>query len=281
MNKILAHIKLFRPLNLTIGAFAVFISASILQVLNQVTLLIAAILVVVCYNAAANAINDYCDIEIDRINRPERPLTTGLVSSTFALWIAVLLFAIGSVIAFMLPVLATGIAILLALPLMIFYSFTFKGLPLVGNIVIAFILGLTFIFAGAAFGNILPLIIPSFLAFGLTLLRELVKDIADYEGDMEISLRTYPIKVGVERAVKQSVWLAVVIGISALLPYLVGYYSLAYLILLILGVEIPLSIIVLSFVKNPTVNSARTGSGLLKFSTISGLLAVWAGSSAF
>lgn len=281
MNRILAHIELLRPLNLTIGAFAVFISASILQVLDQVTLLIAAILVVVCYNAAANAINDYCDIEIDRINRPERPLTTGLVSSTFALWIAVLLFAIGSVIAFMLPVLATGIAILLALPLMIFYSFTFKSLPLVGNIVIAFILGLTFIFAGAAFGNILPLIIPSFLAFGLTLLRELVKDIADYEGDMEISLRTYPIKVGVKRAVKQSVWLAVVIGISTLLPYLVGYYSLAYLILLILGVEIPLSIIVLSFVKNPTVKSARTGSSLLKFSTISGLLAVWAGSSAF
>jgi geranylgeranylglycerol-phosphate geranylgeranyltransferase len=252
-----------------------------LQVLDQVTLLVAAILVVVCYNAGANAINDYCDIEIDRINRPERPLTTGLVSSTFALWIAVLLFVIGSVIAFMLPVLATGIAVLLAMPLMIFYSFTFKGLPLVGNIIIAFILGLTFIFAGAVFSNISPLIIPSFLAFGLTLLRELVKDIADYEGDMEISLRTYPIKVGVERAVKQSIRLAVVIGISTLLPYFVGYYTLAYLILLILGVEIPLFIIVLSFVKNPTVNSARTGSSLLKFSTISGLLAVWAGSSAF
>ncbi|MCK5342609.1 MAG: UbiA family prenyltransferase, partial [Candidatus Heimdallarchaeota archaeon] len=112
MNKILAHIKLFRPLNLTIGAFAVFISASILQVLNEVIPLVAAILVVVCYNAAANAINDYCDLEIDRINRPDRPLVIGLVSSKFALWIAVLLFTFGSIIAFMLPALATGIAIL-------------------------------------------------------------------------------------------------------------------------------------------------------------------------
>lgn len=281
MNKLLAHIKLFRPLNLTIGAFAVFISASILQVLNEVVPLVAAILVVVCYNAAANAINDYCDLEIDRINRPDRPLVIGLVSSKFALWIAVLLFTIGSIIAFMLPALATGIAILLAMPLMIFYSFTFKSLPLVGNMVIALILGLTFIFAGAAFGNIFPLIIPALLAFGLAILRELVKDIADYEGDIELSLRTYPIKVGVERAIKQSIWLAILIGISTLLPYFVGYYSLAYLILLILGVEIPLFIIVLSFVKNPTINSARTGSGLLKFSIISGLLAVWAGSPIF
>jgi geranylgeranylglycerol-phosphate geranylgeranyltransferase len=243
--------------------------------------LVAAILVVVCYNAAANAINDYCDVEIDCVNQPERPLATGLVSPKFALWISIILFAAGSIIAFILPAPATGIAILLAMPLMIFYSFTFKGLPLVGNIVIAFILGLTFIFAGSAFGNIIPLIIPSLLAFGLTLLRELIKDIADYDGDIKLSLRTYPIKIGVERAAKQSIWLAVIIGLSTLLPYLVGYYSSAYLILLILGVEIPLFIIVLSFVKNPTVKSARNGSGLLKLSTVMGLLAVWAGSSAF
>ena len=81
-----------------------------------------ALCVVVCYNAAANAINDYFDQETDRINRPNRPLISGDVKPQTALFLAIILFTIGTVLAITLPFTATFIAVAIALPLMIFYS---------------------------------------------------------------------------------------------------------------------------------------------------------------
>ncbi len=65
MKKLLAHIKILRPLNLTIGAFVVIITASILRKTDQTSVWFIALIVVVYYNAAANAINDYFDLETD------------------------------------------------------------------------------------------------------------------------------------------------------------------------------------------------------------------------
>ena len=77
MKILLAHIKIMRPLNLIIGAFAVIITASILKKMDQISVWVTALCVVVFYNAAANAINDYFDQETDKINRPSRPLISG------------------------------------------------------------------------------------------------------------------------------------------------------------------------------------------------------------
>jgi 4-hydroxybenzoate polyprenyltransferase len=272
------HIKILRPLNLIIGAVTVLISASILQQLNEIATVLLIIGVVVSYNAAANVINDYCDIDVDRINRPERPLITGGVAPNTAKWLAIILFAFGSLLATQLPLRATLIAFLIAMPLMILYSYYLKARPLVGNISIAFILGLTFIFTGVALGAWQPMLIPAALAFSLTLVRELVKDIADFDGDKSADLTTFPILVGVERAVQLVIILAALTILGTLIPYIMGYFGHAYLILLILGVEIPLIVIVLSFVKNPSNITAKRAAALLKFSTIAGLLAVWAGS---
>ena len=192
MKTIVAHIRLFRPLNLLTGAFAVYVSSAILRSLYQTSELTFAILTIVGYNAAANSLNDFIDFKIDQVNRPVRPLTAGLVKRNTALIFSVLLFIGGSVTALILSKLAAMIAILIVLPLIISYNLKLKQLPLVGNIVIALILGLTFIFSGAVFGNIKPMIIPCFLAFGLTLVRELVKDIEDMEGDRQSGLITFP-----------------------------------------------------------------------------------------
>ena len=58
------------------------------------------------------------------------------------------------------------------------YTFTridLKGKPLIGNIAVSLTLGLSFLFCGSAHGNVVPMWIPMILAFGLTLIRELVK----------------------------------------------------------------------------------------------------------
>ena len=105
-----------------------------------------------------------------------------------------------------LPETAKVISILIAMPLMVIYSKELKGKPLIGNIIIAFILGVSFLFCGAAHNNTAPMWIPMMLAFGLTLVREIVKDIADMEGDRSVGLRTFPIATGIDRAIQLTIF---------------------------------------------------------------------------
>ncbi len=279
MKTIIAHIRLFRPLNLLTGAFAVYVSSAILRSLYQTSELTFAILTVVGYNAAANSLNDFIDFKIDQVNRPNRPLTTGLVKRNTALIFSVLLFVGGSVTALFLSKLAAMITILIVLPLIISYNLKLKQFPLVGNIVIALILGLTFIFSGAVFGNIKPTIIPCFLAFGLTLVRELVKDIEDIEGDRLAGLTTFPIIAGFNRAGKLTALFAVMIGVGALIPYMMGIYSFWYLVFLVLGVETPLVTLVVLLMKSPEKLNFSLASKVLKISTILGIVAIYCGST--
>jgi len=278
VNKIIAHIKLFRPLNLTIGAFAVIITSSILNKIEMVSVWLTALFVVVCYNAAANAINDYFDQETDKINHPNRPLITGAVNPKTVLILSTLLFLIGTLMALTLPREAAIIAIAIAMPLMIFYSIWFKSVPLLGNSIIAFILGITFLFAGAALQNMDEMLTLAILAFGLTLIRELVKDIADYDGDIKAEIRTYPTVFGIERAWRLTSILSIFLGAGIVVPYFLGLFNQWYIILVIIGVEIPLAITVFFAVKFPTIINAMKSARLLKFSTIVGVFAFWWGS---
>ncbi len=278
MKRLLAHIKIMRPLNLIIGAFAVIITASILNKMDQTSVWFTALCVVICYNGAANAINDYFDQETDRINRPNRPLISGDVKPKTAIILAIILFTIGTVLAITLPMTATIIAVAFALPLMVFYSIKFKGMPLVGNLIIAMILGLTFLFAGAALQDVKTMMIPALLAFGLTIVRELVKDIDDVEGDRNVNLKTFPIVAGTQKAWTLASVFAILIGVCAVIPYIMGKYNHWYIIFVLIGVEIPLILTVFSTMRSPTIITAKRIAQLLKFSTISGVFAVWLGS---
>ena len=271
---ILGFIKLLRPLNIAVAAFSVLVSAYILGVYEQYYILTYVIIVVIAYNGAANAFNDYCDYEIDLINRPNRPLSRGMITSFQALCFAVILFAIGSVIAFQLPFYASLTAVGIAMPLIIIYSIRIKGTPLLGNIAVAMILGLTFVFCGLAFNKLGPMIMPAILAFGLTLVRELIKDIADVEGDNYAGLKTLPLVIGKNKAITVAMIKAVLIGLVSLIPYYLNIYGNYYLILLVIGVEIPLAIVVVLFMKSSSITTARQSEKLLKFSTIMGLTAI-------
>jgi len=274
LNLILGFIKLLRPLNIAVAAFAVLVSAYILGVYEQYFILTCVVIVVIAYNGAANAFNDYCDYEIDLINRPNRPLSRGMITSFQALSFAVILFAIGSVTAFQLPFYARLTAVGVAMPLIIIYSMRLKGTPLLGNISVAMILGLTFVFCGLSFNKLDPMIMPAILAFGLTLVRELIKDIADVEGDNSAGLKTLPLVIGKKKAITVAMIKAVLIGLVSLIPYYLNIYGNYYLILLIIGVEIPLAIVVVLFMKSPSISTARQSEKLLKFSTIIGLTAI-------
>ncbi|HJN97796.1 MAG TPA: UbiA family prenyltransferase, partial [Candidatus Marinimicrobia bacterium] len=74
MNTFFYHIKLLRPLNVFTSGLAMVIGSGILGTLNDTGTLLLVMAVVMCFAGAANALNDVVDYEIDKINRPMRPL---------------------------------------------------------------------------------------------------------------------------------------------------------------------------------------------------------------
>ncbi len=278
MKDIYNYFLLIRPLNVLVSGLAMIISAAILDSLGQELMVILIVLVVMTYTAGANSINDVLDLEIDKVNRPSRPIPSKNIEKNKALIFSFFLFLAGSVLSLQLPPNAYFISIVVSMPLIVIYSTHLKSKPLIGNIAVSFIIGLSFIFCGTVFENVYPMWTPGLLAFSLTLIREITKDIADFEGDQIAKHNTYPIQHGIKGAIKLISFLSCVVCLVALVPYFNNTYNDWYLIILLIGVEIPLIIVVLLLVKNQTISSATLGSKILKFSTIMGLLAIYIGS---
>jgi geranylgeranylglycerol-phosphate geranylgeranyltransferase len=182
--------------------------------------------------AAGNAINDYFDRDIDAINRPGRPIPRGAVSARGALLFSLLLFAGAIVLSLLLPLLALAIATV-NLVALVSYTELFKGSPGFGNALVAYLGGSTFLFGGAAVGEIGATIALAFLAGVSTFTREIIKDVEDIAGDREEGLNTLPIAIGSKR----SLWLATValgaaVAVSPL-PFVSGLFGIAYLVVVV------------------------------------------------
>ena len=277
VNIIISHIKLLRPINLVTAALAMLLAGGIVDKYNDMTTLSIIIIVVVCFTGGANSLNDVLDFEIDIINRPSRPIPSGKVKKSTAAYISLILFIIGLLFCLNLSNSAIIIGLLISMPTLLLYTKYFKGVPIFGNIIVAFIIGLSFIFCGSAFGSIDQMIVPSLLAFGLTFVRELVKDIADIDGDKFVGLKTYPIIAGKKNAIRLVVGSSIFVGFFSFIPFFTGYYNFWYGLFLILGVEIPLIVIVILMLKKPEINNMKYCARLLKFSTIVGLVAIYLG----
>ncbi|UCH10343.1 MAG: geranylgeranylglycerol-phosphate geranylgeranyltransferase [Fidelibacterota bacterium] len=275
MIPFIAAIKLLRPINLILGALSVLITAVLMPAWPPWSAIGWTIATVMLYNAAANALNDYFDYPIDKINRPARPLASGVLPRNMGWVLALVLFIGGTFTAFQLPTTAQIVAIAIALPLMVLYTPLFKGLPLVGNLVVAVILGLAFLFAGAAFGHLALMWTPFGLAAGFTLLREAVKDIEDVAGDTGGGVGTLPVRWGVPPAVKTAQILTLLLMFGCLLPYILQVYGPTYLVAVIIGVEVPLLYTFVHLYNHPNPAGAGWVAKVLKVDIFAGLLAIY------
>ena len=232
MKKLFAYITIIRPLNVILGGLTIVISSFIVKYNGPISFVIFAVLVVMFYTAGANTLNDYFDYKIDKINRPDRAISSGLVLRRHALIFSLFTFILGTLFALQLNKNSQLVSICISLPLIIGYNAKLKYFPLIGNIVVALILSLSFIYAGFIFDNIKPLIIPAVLAFGLTLIREIVKDMADVIGDKSVGLKTFPIIYGENKTIVLCTVLSALLGIGSFVPFITGYYNIFYGIIL-------------------------------------------------
>jgi len=277
MKKFFAYIMIIRPLNMILGGVTIVISSFIVQYNGPISYVFFAVLVVMFYTAGANTLNDYFDYKIDKINRPDRAISSGLVLRNHAIIFSLFAFILGTLFALQLNKNSQLVAVGVSLPLIIGYNAKLKNFPLIGNIVVALILSLSFIYAGFVFDNIKPLIIPALLAFGLTLIREIVKDMADVIGDKAVALKTFPIIYGENKTIVLCTALSALLGIGSFVPFITGYYNIFYGILLILTVEIPLAVVVILLLNKPSIATAKRSAKLLKFSTLGGLFSIYIG----
>jgi len=222
----------------------------------------AAVIATVFATAAGNAVNDYFDREVDRVNRPDRPIPRGAVTARAGLVFSGALFLGAVVAAVALPLAAIAIAVANLLAL-VAYTKLFKGLPGVGNVVVAYLTGSTFLFGGAAVGRVTdPAVVVLFaLAALATLAREIVKDVEDVAGDRTEGLRTLPIVAGEPTALRVSgVVLGVAVAASAV-PYLMGTFGLVYVVLVLPADAVMLDAIRRSFA-DPGVAQRRLKRGM-------------------
>jgi geranylgeranylglycerol-phosphate geranylgeranyltransferase len=237
-------VELTRPVNSIVAGVLTFIGSFVAVKLTADPGLLlpvaAAMIATVLATGAGNAINDYFDRDIDRINNPERPIPRGAVTPRGALWFSVTLFLTAVALALaLLPLLAIAIAVVNLLAL-VTYTELFKGLPGVGNALVAYLGGSTFLFGGAAVGNVEPTVVLFLLAALSTLAREIIKDVEDVSGDREEGLNTLPIAIGERRSLLLAVGLLAVAALASPVPYLTGVFGVAYL-----GVVVPADLMML------------------------------------
>ena len=160
-------------------------------------------------NAASNALNQIYDLEIDRVNKPKRPLPSGRLSLRDAWVFTWITYAIAIALAwfvepggrhecFWIVLVATAITILYSVP-----PFRTKRLGIWANVTIAIPRGVLLKVAGWSGVKTIFGVEPWYIGaiFGLFLLgASTTKDFADMEGDARGGCRTLPIIYGVRRA---------------------------------------------------------------------------------
>lgn len=267
---------LMAAISATIG---VLIAYNIVIEFNTPFPYISALLIsfiVFLITGAGNAINDYFDVDIDRINKPHRPIPSGKITKSTALIFSLLLFLVGTIVAFSLNTVCGLIALFNSL-LLVLYALKLKRTVLFGNITIGYLTGSTFLFGGAVFyeyGGVNAVFILFLLATLATIAREIVKDIEDMEGDMLDGAKTLPIAIGA----KNSAVIASLIGLFAVFsspfPYVQSLLNIYYIIF-VLCADFIFLYAVIAILKT---NNPSKSSKLFKTAMFCALLAFLVGS---
>ena len=276
-KKIFAYIKITRPLNVFI-TFLVVIVAILISQKDELAInfIVLAAIAAALTAAGGNIINDIYDIETDKYSHPNRVLVKKYISKKEALALYLLIVFISILIAAYVSVIL--IIFVLAVTILLYiYSFRLKQLPLVGNITISLITGLAFIYGGLVAGNATGAFVPAVFAFFINLVRELVKDIQDIDGDLKLNYKTFPIKYGIEHSKKLIVSLSVLLIIITFYPFITQLYRIEYFLIIMIFVN-PILVLTLKMLFNKKNElQVNNVSSLLKLNMVMGLIAIWFG----
>lgn len=181
-------------------------------------------------SASILVLNDYYDIETDKINAPHRPIPSNFITPFEALLLSIILLIIGFILSYLITISALLFSIVLAI-IGFLYNRKFKKSGLLGNILVSFSVGMTFIFGGLTvewpFHKMV--IFFSLIAALIDLGEEIAADAMDVKGDLLINSNSLAIKYGKETALKISGFIFFIVVLLTSIPFLLKWFSPAYL----------------------------------------------------
>ena len=153
----------------------------------------------VCIAAAGYIINDYFDIKIDLVNKPQRVIIGRYLRRRVAMSVHQILNVVGCLIGLYLSKWVFLVDVM-AVSLLWFYSAQFKRQPLIGNVTISLLTALSLIILTIYYRQSAGLVLSyALFSFGISLVREIIKDMEDIRGDARFGCRTLPIVWGLRR----------------------------------------------------------------------------------
>jgi 4-hydroxybenzoate polyprenyltransferase len=200
-NFIESILKLTRFGNLMIIGFAQYFTAAFLiskETIYDFRLLLLSVSTVLIA-AAGYIINDYYDVKIDYINKPDRVVIGRNITRRYAILFHVVLSALGILIGLYLSWRIAAVNVL-SVFLLWLYSNNLKRLPFIGNLTVAILTGASIYVVDILYRTNDPLvIIYALFAFFMTLVREIIKDMEDLKGDNTFGCKTLPIVWGIRK----------------------------------------------------------------------------------
>jgi 4-hydroxybenzoate polyprenyltransferase len=273
MQLILALFRLTRFWNLAIIAFAQYFTAYFLfqQRLLVFTdfwlfLIVAATVMIA---AAGYIINDYYDIKIDLINKPDRVVIGKTITRRYAIFFHTVISVTGVGMGLLINW-KVGAVNFVSVFLLWLYSNNLKRQPLIGNFVVSILTGLSIFLLSFLYEQYLPLVMTySLFAFFMTLIREVVKDMEDMKGDTTFGCKTLPIVWGIR---KTKYFLYGIISLFSVVVLWLDYQELKiswiYFIPLLF---VPMSVLVFRLVKADTKKEFYQMSQLCKVIMLLGI----------
>lgn len=240
-------LRLTRFSNLLIIGFAQYFTAYFLvnpETLTDFRLPLLTISTVLIA-AAGYIINDYYDIKIDYINKPDRVVIGKTIPRRFAILFHTVFSLTGVAIGFYLSW-QIGIINFLSAFLLWWYSNNLKRLPFVGNLSIGFLTALSiYMIAILYVGNHALILIYSLFAFFMTIIREVIKDMEDLKGDITFGCKTLPIIWGFRKTKQFLYSVILVFSLSVLILDLIytalpSVYFVSFLFLPLVGLVVRL-----------------------------------------
>ncbi|MGM0438769.1 MAG: UbiA family prenyltransferase [Bacillota bacterium] len=184
-------------------------------------------------SGSAMILNDFFDIEVDKINAPNRPLPSELISPSSAIVFTIIITLLGLITSFFI----NRAAFLLYIVFWIIgflYNWKFKEKGLVGNLFVSSSVAVTIILGGIVVGN--PwnkaILIFSMMLFIFDLGEEIAADAMDIEGDKKRNIKSIAILIGRKKALNISFFLFFIYIILSFLPVFLGVFGISYLIII-------------------------------------------------
>jgi geranylgeranylglycerol-phosphate geranylgeranyltransferase len=216
---IMGYWQIMRPVNSVVAGLAAAL-AYLLATGTIIPSVVLLIVIVILITGAGNTINDYFDLSIDRVNRPDRPLPSGTVTVKGALFFAGILFTMGILLSLATNPYCVFFAVVNSIILLL-YAKKLKSTPLLGNLSVAYLAGSIFLFGGAFAGisGLINNVVITLITIFAMLARELLKDAEDVPGDLMAGAKTFPVLYGLRLTAIISIIFTIIAVLVSFYPY--------------------------------------------------------------